>query len=152
VEAGATLRREDLHWIWFPAAFVTDDALDATASAVGRVASERLLANEPLRADRLAATPAGEALPKVEWPKPPASPSTPPPKPVMAIVAAKPLSAGARIADADLYALEIQPSWLPDGVFLSPEHVVGRTVCQRVLANEIVRAERLDSEGACPKP
>ena len=52
----------------------------------------------------------------------------------MVIVAARELSAGATIAEADLYAIQIPPAYLPEGVFLSPEHVVGRIVCERVLA------------------
>jgi len=63
---------------------------------------------------------------------------------VMVIVAARELDAGATIAEEDLYAVQIPPRYLFGEVFLSPEAVVGRTVKQRVLANEIVQAPRIE--------
>ncbi len=62
---------------------------------------------------------------------------------VMVIVAARDLYQGVTITEEDLYAVEIPPKYLPDGVFLSPEHVVGRIPRERILANEFVRANRL---------
>jgi pilus assembly protein CpaB len=62
---------------------------------------------------------------------------------VMVIVAARDLYQGVTITEEDLYAVEIPPKYLPDGVFLSPEHVVGRIPRERILANEFVRADRL---------
>lgn len=62
---------------------------------------------------------------------------------VMAIVAARDLYPGVAIAEDDLYAIEIAPRYLPDGSFLSPDHVIGRVPRERVLANELVRAGRL---------
>lgn len=62
---------------------------------------------------------------------------------VMVIVAARDLYQGVTITEEDLYAVEIPPKYLPDGVFLSPEHVVGRIPRERVLANEFIRADRL---------
>ena len=63
---------------------------------------------------------------------------------VMVIVAARELPPGTRIGVGDLYAVQIAPSYLPEGVYLSPEHVVGRRTTSRVLANEMVRVERLE--------
>jgi pilus assembly protein CpaB len=62
---------------------------------------------------------------------------------VMVIVANKELYPGVTIAEEDLYAVEIPPRYLPDGVFLSPDHVVGRIPRERVLSNEFVRSDRL---------
>lgn len=62
---------------------------------------------------------------------------------VMVIVASKELYPGVTVAEEDLYAVEIPPRYLPDGVFLSPDHVVGRIPRERILANEFVRADRL---------
>lgn len=62
---------------------------------------------------------------------------------VMVIVAARDLYQGVTITEEDLYAVDIPPRYLPDGVFLSPEHVVGRIPRERILANEFIRADRL---------
>jgi pilus assembly protein CpaB len=62
---------------------------------------------------------------------------------VMVIVAARDLYPGVTITEDDLVAVEIPPRFLPGGVFLSPEHVVGQRPRERVLANEFVRASRL---------
>ncbi len=62
---------------------------------------------------------------------------------VMVIVAARDLYPGVTITEDDLVAVEIPPRFLPGGVFLSPEHVVGQRPRERILANEFVRATRL---------
>jgi len=62
---------------------------------------------------------------------------------VMVIVAARDLYQGVQVTEEDLYAVEIPPRYLPEGVFLSPDHVVGRIPRERILANEFVRASRL---------
>lgn len=62
---------------------------------------------------------------------------------VMVIVAARDLYQGVTITEDDLYAVQIMPKYLPEGVFLSPEHVIGRIPRERILANEFVRADRL---------
>jgi len=62
---------------------------------------------------------------------------------VMVIVSSRVLYQGVTITEDDLYAVEIPPRFLTDGVFLSPEHVVGRLPRERILANEFIRAERL---------
>lgn len=62
---------------------------------------------------------------------------------VMVIVAARDLYQGVTISEEDLYAVEIPPRFLPENVFLSPEHVVGRIPRERILANEFIRADRL---------
>lgn len=59
------------------------------------------------------------------------------------IVAARDLYQGVTITEQDLYAVEIPPRFLPEGVFLSPEHVVGRIPRERILANEFIRSSRL---------
>lgn len=62
---------------------------------------------------------------------------------VMVIVAARDLYQGVTITEEDLYAIQIPPRFLPEGIFISPEHVVGRIPRERILANEFVRADRL---------
>jgi len=61
---------------------------------------------------------------------------------VMVIVSARDMYPGVTVEAEDLYAVEIPPQLLPDGVFLSPEHVVGRVPRHRILANEFVQARR----------
>ena len=61
----------------------------------------------------------------------------------MVIVASRDLYQGVSITEEDLYAVQILPRYLPEGVFLSPEHVVGPIPRLRILANEFVRAEAL---------
>ena len=58
---------------------------------------------------------------------------------VMVIVAARDLYQGVTITEEDLYAIQIPPRFLPEGIFISPEHVVGRIPRERILANEFVR-------------
>lgn len=62
---------------------------------------------------------------------------------VYVAVAARDLYPGLPISDEDLYAVQMEPAYLPDGVFLDPEHLVGRIPRERVLANELVRGDRL---------
>jgi pilus assembly protein CpaB len=62
---------------------------------------------------------------------------------VMVIVAARDLYQGVTITEEDLYMVDIPPRYLPENVFLSPEHVVGRIPRERILANEFIRADRL---------
>jgi len=62
---------------------------------------------------------------------------------VMVIVAARDLYQGVTITEDDLFMIDIPPRHLPDGVFLAPEHVVGRIPRERILANEFIRADRL---------
>jgi len=62
---------------------------------------------------------------------------------VMVIVAARDLYPGVTITEDDLFAVEIPPQLLPNGVYLHPDHVVGRIPRQRILRNEFVRARRL---------
>ena len=62
---------------------------------------------------------------------------------VMVMVAARDLYQGIAITDQDLYAVEIPPRHLTEGVFLTPDHLVGRIPRERVLANEFVRSDRL---------
>jgi pilus assembly protein CpaB len=65
------------------------------------------------------------------------------PESVYVAVAARDLYPGVAIDEADLYAVQMQPQYVPEGAFLDPEYVVGRIARERVLANEVVRGERL---------
>ena len=67
---------------------------------------------------------------------------------VMVMLAARDLYPGVSIAEEDLVAIEIQPAYLPEGVYLTPGHVVGQVPRQRILANEFIRAERLNNPEA----
>jgi pilus assembly protein CpaB len=62
---------------------------------------------------------------------------------VMVIVAARTLYPGIAISEDDLIAIELPPRFVPDGAFLTPEHVVGQRPKERILPNELVRAARL---------
>ena len=61
------------------------------------------------------------------------------------MVASRDLHVGVTLNADDLYALEMPPRLLPEGVFLTPEHVIGHVPRERILANELVRASRLAS-------
>lgn len=156
VQPGQALRLEDLLWIALPPDYVPENSVIAGADQVlGRVSTARLLKHELIRIERLAADPAPQPLPEGSTPRlsdafhpdPAAPPNT---DLVMAIVSARALEAGTVIAEPDLYAVQIPLRYLSSGVFLSPNDVVGRTVCENILPNEFVRAERLfDTNGAC---
>jgi Flp pilus assembly protein CpaB len=62
---------------------------------------------------------------------------------VMVMVAGRDLHPGVMITEDDVYGLQILPRFLPEGVFWSPDFLVGRIPRERILANEFVRAERL---------
>lgn len=64
---------------------------------------------------------------------------------VMVMVAARDLYPGVAIEEADLVAVEMPPRFVPGGAFLTPEHVIGQRPRERVLANELVRADRLST-------
>jgi pilus assembly protein CpaB len=61
----------------------------------------------------------------------------------MVLVAARDLYPGVAITEDDLVAVSIPPRFLPSGVFLTPDHVIGQRPRERVLANEFLRASRL---------
>ena len=66
------------------------------------------------------------------------------PETVMVVVAARDLSVGVPITEADVYGLAMEPRFLPEGtVFFDPKEVLGRVPYERILANEPVRAGRL---------
>lgn len=62
---------------------------------------------------------------------------------VMVVVAARDLHQGVQVTEEDLYAVQMPAKYLPEGVYLSPESVVGRIPRERILANELVRGARL---------
>lgn len=63
---------------------------------------------------------------------------------VVAVVAARDLNVGVTIGPDDIVETHLVPSLLPElGTFASVDMVVGRTPRERVLANEIVREQRL---------
>lgn len=62
---------------------------------------------------------------------------------VMVMVAAKELSPGETIREEWLYAVEMNPKFLPAGVYWSHADVVGRTVAETILTHEYIRSERL---------
>lgn len=67
-----------------------------------------------------------------------------PPDTVMAVVAARDLNVGVTISREDVVEAELVPALLPsDGTFASVEEIIGRTPRERVLANEILRDQRL---------
>jgi Flp pilus assembly protein CpaB len=168
IAPGQPIELDDLLWLAFPQDYVPEKGVITSAEPiVGRVPTELLLKSEFIRAERLAAAPLGQPLPADAQPnlsitfsplqqgvKQALRDLSGEPQPtldtVMVIVAARDLPMGHLIEEEDLYAVQIEPRYLSEGVFLSPVHVVGRNVCQRIVANEFVRAERLwDPEGPC---
>jgi pilus assembly protein CpaB len=72
-----------------------------------------------------------------------------PPDTVTAVVAARDLNVGVTIGPEDVVVANLIPSVLPEnGVYTTVEELVGRTPRERVLANEVVREERLASADA----
>jgi Flp pilus assembly protein CpaB len=168
VPAGQALTLDDLVWMALPPDYFPQTGAIAGADEIlGRVPTDRLLPFELIRAERLAAEPLGVPMPADARPnlgspfysgagwrwrreqEPMLRPTARFPT-VMVIVASKEMPVGHFIEEHDLYAVQIPPELLPEGVFLSPEHVVGRNICERILQNELVRAARLyDPEGPC---
>jgi Flp pilus assembly protein CpaB len=66
---------------------------------------------------------------------------------VLVVAAARELHVGVPIAEDDLYGVRVPAGRLPPGVFLTPGAVVGRVPTARILADELVRGERLAGEG-----
>jgi pilus assembly protein CpaB len=63
---------------------------------------------------------------------------------IVAVVAARDLNVGVAIGPDDVVEAQLLPSMLPEsGTFASVDEVVGRTPRERVLANEIIRDQRL---------
>lgn len=62
---------------------------------------------------------------------------------VLVVVAARDLHQGVPVEESDLYAVQMPHRYVPDGVFLSPDALVGRIPKERILANELVRGARL---------
>jgi Flp pilus assembly protein CpaB len=67
---------------------------------------------------------------------------------LMVLVARRDLHPGVPITEDDLYAVPMSARSLPDGVFIAPTHALGRVPRERILADELVRAERLSHPGA----
>ena len=62
---------------------------------------------------------------------------------VMVAVAARDLYQGVTITEEDLYLVALPPRYVPQNVFFTPDHLLGRTPRERILANELVRGDRL---------
>ncbi len=62
---------------------------------------------------------------------------------VSVVVAARDLSVGVPIEEGDVVLLMMRPELVPDGVFFSPDQVLGRVPFERILANEPIRGGRL---------
>lgn len=62
---------------------------------------------------------------------------------VWILVAARDLHPGVRLRDDDVYPRLLPRAMLTDGAFLHEVHVVGQLPHERILAGEIVRADRL---------
>lgn len=144
---GEVVTADALQWLELPADYAPMQALREDDPVIGRVVTERLLRHELIRPARLAPTPAGAPL---AYQEPPLDLTPPSNDTVMVIVAGRELPPGTAMTEADLYAVQIQPRYLPEGVFLSPEHLLGRPVCERILQNEFIRAERLVDGPDCP--
>ncbi|MCB9678048.1 MAG: TIR domain-containing protein [Alphaproteobacteria bacterium] len=69
---------------------------------------------------------------------------------VTVLAAARDLFPGVEITEADLYTLEVPPRFLPPGVIGTADSVIGSRPAERMLANELVRAERLDGAMSVP--
>jgi hypothetical protein len=68
------------------------------------------------------------------------------PRPEDAVVvwfASRDLSPGVAIGEDDIHGVAMPLRMVPDGAFLSPQHLLGRLPHERVLAHELLRAERL---------
>jgi Flp pilus assembly protein CpaB len=151
--AGTVISAEDLGRTYLPADYVPQTAVVRDpALLVGRSTTARLLKHELVREERLGPPVVG-ATPNPEYG--PAVGQLAPSKDdaVMVIVATRDLVPGTTIAEDDLYAVQIPPKYLAEGVFLSPEHVVTRTPCETIYQNEFIRAARLFDPGSpnCPK-
>lgn len=145
VAPGEEVQLRDVRWVRLPPDYVSSDGVRPTSPLVGARVLEPLLPDEPIRSERLEGglprSPAGEAV-MVEDASIEDN--------VMVIIAARDLPAGWTVTEDDLSALQIPAQYLPNHVFRSPDHVVGRVVCSRTLANEMFRSERLQDPTGSP--
>jgi Flp pilus assembly protein CpaB len=142
VPAGHVLERADLEVLDLPPNLVMEGDVGPYDRIVGRKATAHLLPHEKIRRERL--DPDVEGLPLrardgAEAPPVPLDPA----RLQEVMIAAADLPAGRVVGREDLYAVQIDSSWLPEGTFLRPELVVGSTVAEPILRNELFRGERL---------
>lgn len=136
--AGQVVRGSDLTAIPLPYDVLVTGVVVSPADLVGRTATATLLPHEPIRSDRLTRR---------------TGPRGPDADEVFLIAAGRRLEPGETVREDDLYAWTLDRRLVPEHVFLGPEHVVGRIVCERIEMNELVRSERLDDDtGRCPTP
>lgn len=140
VEPGVRLTEADVTWRALPRDFSPDANIGEADRLIGAKVVDRLLPGEPIRRERL--LPGGRVSSGRIWRAAPA-PISPDEDTVYGIIASRQLGPGVVIAEEDLYAVAFPPRFLTEGVYLTPEHVVGMTTCATVLANELVRRERL---------
>lgn len=140
---GHVLAAEDLAYRELPTWLVAPEHFSDASSVIGRTTTEPLFAGEYLRAERVT----GSAEPFRDLPS---CDDCPEEDGVLAIFAARELPPGTEITEDDLLAVESPPVYIPVGVFLSPEYVVGRTVCTRIMVGEFVSGRRVDRDGVCP--
>lgn len=73
-----------------------------------------------------------------------------PPGEIFVTVAARELPMGTRITEADIYAVTMPTGFVPPSAFVVPDDLIGRRVSERILADEVIRAERIAETRAAP--
>lgn len=74
--------------------------------------------------------------------------ATRPPDTVKVVVAAQSMHQGVTITEEMLKTVDIEPSYVPDGVFHDINELVGRVPAERIVEGEYVRQERLADANA----
>jgi Flp pilus assembly protein CpaB len=148
IQPGTPISLGDVEWVSLPDEFVAAPVVRRDRDLARQEAIQRLLPGEFIRRERLgpasAPTPTGLSTfrPAV---------AADVMDVVRMVVFAHDLPAGRAILPADLYAISIPPAYLPENAFLDAARVVGQATCEPVLANELVRLERLrdPATGGC---
>jgi len=103
----------------YKAALAAGGALGCTILAVGVL--DHLITNYETQLDRLSEQPDR----------------------ITVAVAATDLYQGVPITGDDLYITQVEPKYLPEGSYIDADHLVGRIPRERILVDEVVRAQRL---------
>jgi Flp pilus assembly protein CpaB len=150
IPAGGPVDRSSVRWLAVPDDYVAGNVVLALEELDGATAAARLLPGEPIRRERLrpGGSPGrGEVLFRPPFERDRFA--------VTRVAAfAKDLAAGQVVLPHHLFGAAIGLDYLPGSLVPDPARVIGRTTCEPVLRNELVREERLldPATGQCAVP
>ncbi|MCB9687399.1 MAG: SAF domain-containing protein [Alphaproteobacteria bacterium] len=134
---GHVISAEDLYPLSTAAELLGRDTVLRSTDLVGRSVVARLLRSEPVRAERL------DAAPSATWTARTRLVSDADDVALDVVVTTRDIEAGQVITEGDVQTIRARIPYIPEHVFLWERRVVGQTACDRMLADEVVRVERL---------